>query len=129
MSFTWSFNAKFASEFSNFPKDQQVSIASFLFTYEANGLHDLTKFEGKIAPSWSGVPESDYAHSYTRANNLWHYHIGIPVYESRHPKYKTSDMVLHFQWPNKGAHINLADVYFHYKSDGSFYLPPVEYLV
>ena len=129
MSYDWTFGKKLAGEFQNFPIDQKQSIAAFIVLYEAHGLSDFTKYEGKISPSWSGVPETDVAHAYAKANHLWHYHIGIPTYTSVHPKYKTSDMVLHFQWPDRGSHINLADVYYHHKSDGEFYLPPPDYLV
>lgn len=45
-----------------------------------------------------------------------------------HGRYKTSDMVLHFQWKNKGNHISLVDMYDHYTSEGRFYLPSGHYL-
>ena len=53
---------------------------------------------------------------------------GIPVYNVVHGKYKTSDWVLHFQWPGQGDAINLVDVYAHYTSTGAFYLPDAKYL-
>ena len=129
MSFSWSLNAKLAGEFNNFPQDQKEKVGDFLVVFGEHGLDDFTKYVGKIAPSWSGLDETDPSYAYAQANHLWHYHIGIPTYTSVHPKYKTSDMVLHFQWPNRGSHINLADVYYHHKSDGEFYLPPPAYLV
>lgn len=126
--YTWSFKNKFSQEFSNFPYDQQNKILDFVGVYESHGLSDFSKYEGKIAPSWSGLDENDLAHAYAQANSLWHYHIGIPTYTVRHGKYKTSDMVLHFQWPGCGPHIDIVDVYYHYKSDGTFYVPPLGYL-
>jgi hypothetical protein len=89
----------------------------------------LPNTKEKLPPSWSGLEQSNPNYDYTRNNNLWHYHIGLPNYVAVHGQYKTSDMVLHFQWPNKGDFINLVDMYYHYKaSDGTFYLPPPSYL-
>lgn len=126
--YTWSFKTKFSQEFSNFPEDQQNKILDFTEVYEIHGLSDFTMYEGKISPSWYGLVETDPAHAYAQLNHLWHYHIGIPTYTTRHGKYKTSDMVLHFQWPDRGTHIDIVDVYYHYKSDGSFYVPSIGYL-
>ncbi len=126
--FTWSFKTKLQLEFENFPADQQDKILLFASTYEEHGLADFTRYEGKLSPSWATLPDTDPNHAYAQLNALWHYHVGIPEYKVVHGKYKTSDMVLHFQWPDKGTHISLVDVYYHHKSDGTFYIPPLAYL-
>lgn len=126
--YTHSFNKQFANEFKNFPQNQKDAITSFIFTFQSHGLADFSNYKGKIAPSWTGLDPNDPDYIYARENDLWHYHIGIPRYEQRHGKYKTSDMILHFQWFNKGNHINIVDVYDHYDSEGNFYLPASEYL-
>lgn len=131
MNYTISYNDLFATEFANFPHDQQTAIVQFAYGFSQYGLSDFTKYTGKITPSWSGLTPSDPAYRYTYDNDLWHYHIGLPSYKSVHPKYKTSDILLHFQWPNwrtQGTHIDLVDIYNHYKSNGDFYIPPAQYL-
>ena len=125
---TWDFNKQFANEFKNYPNDQQDKIIEFVSNFKKYGLGDFTKYEGKLTPSWQGLPVSDPIHNYAKLNSLWHYHIGIPNYKSRNPKYKTSDWVLHFQWTGKGSHISLVDICYHYKVDGSFHLPDPRYL-
>lgn len=124
MTYTWKLSSQFQCEFSNFPVDQQDKIIEFTDVYETYGLSDFTKYEGKITSSWSGSDMSKSDYEFAKDNHLWHYHIGIPHYTQVHGKYKTSDWVLHFQWPNKGNIIALVDLYVHYKGDGSFYLPP-----
>ena len=127
MTFTAGFKQKFGAEFERFPIDQQTKVLGFAHTFQTHGLRDLSRYEGKITPSWSGnATKADY--EYALENDLWHYHIGLPTYRTIHPAYKTSDWVLHFQWINKGRHIDLVDVYSHYTRDGSFYLPTADYL-
>jgi hypothetical protein len=127
MTFTVGFKQKFASEFDRFPQDQQDKILSFVETYQLHGLSDFSNYVGKIAPSWSrGATQG--AIDFATDNALWHYHVGHPTYKQIHPKYMTSDWVLHFQWVNGGNHIDLIDVYSHYTRDGSFYLPTADYL-
>ena len=118
------FCKQFAIEFKNYPKNQQDKILDFIETFEQHGLSDFAKYDGKITPSWSGLKISNPNYIYTKENNLWHYHIGIPIYQQVHSKYKTSDVVLHFQW-QQGY---LVDIYNHYTHDGSFYLPSFNYL-
>jgi hypothetical protein len=119
---------KFSQEFENFPLDQQDSILDFTDIFEELGLSDFSKYDGKITPSWKNLEPDDPKYIYTRENHLWHYHVGIPEYKNVYDKYKTSDMVLHFQWFFKGDEINLVDMYYHYTNDGEFYLPPEAYL-
>jgi hypothetical protein len=120
---------QFKKEFENFPTYQQDKILDFTDIYEIKGLSDFKEYEGKITPSWKNLEQSDPNYSYTFNNELWHYHVGVPDYIQKHGKFKTSSVVLHFQWPSRSNTINLVDLYDHYLRDGSFYLPPSKYLL
>lgn len=125
MSYTVEFLPKFQQEFKNFPIEHQNKVLDFVMLFQQHGLSNFSLYEGKVSPSWEpGTLDYEFA----RSNDLWHYHIGIPLYKQRHPLYKTSDTVLHFQWPGKGPHISLVDMYDHYTSEGRFYLPSADYL-
>lgn len=126
--FTVKFKTKFAQEFKNFPTAQQDKILDFIEIFQKVGLSDFTKYEGKISPSWASLNITDTNYHYAKQNHLWHYHIGIPIYEQRHSKYKTSDVVLHFQWQKNSTEIYLVDIYQHYTKAGNFYLPSKDYL-
>ncbi|MES2128475.1 MAG: hypothetical protein V4463_14505 [Pseudomonadota bacterium] len=127
MTYSYGFKKKFAVEFANFPKSQQDRILDFALTFEQHGLSDFAKYPGKITPSWAGNANGA-EYQFALANELWHYHVGIPTYKSVHPKFSTSDWVLHFQWKGKGNHVDLLDIYSHYRVDGTFYLPSLDYL-
>ena len=130
--FSWSFNDLFANQFKNLSDKDQDCVLDFVETFEVHGLSDFTKYVGKITPSWKGldtsVKEQKDVFEYAKANNLWHYHVGIPVYVQVHGKYKTSEWVLHFQWVNGSNEIYIADMYDHYTVDGKFYIPAEQYL-
>lgn len=130
--YTWSFSNLFAKQFKNLNKDDQDCILNFIELFETSGLSDFTKYVGKISPSWRGLDEQDaeqkLTFDYAQKNSLWHYHIGLPIYVKKHNKYQTSDWVLHFQWPERGNHINIVDMCYHYTADGKFYVPKPEYL-
>ncbi|MEQ1977196.1 hypothetical protein [Xenorhabdus sp. SGI240] len=130
ISYTWSFGRCFAQEFKNFDELQQNKILDFIEIYETNGLSmgSLSCYPGKVTYSWKNLDINDPNYRYTKDNNLWHYHIGLPEYVTRHNKYSTSDWVLHFQWKEGSSHISIVDVYSHYTKDGKFYLPPEKYL-
>lgn len=128
MTYTWKLSSQFQTEFGNFPQDQQDKIIDFTDIYEVHGFSDFNLYEGKIAQSWSGPDMSKEDFDFAKDNDLWHYHIGIPNYTQVHGKYKTSDWVLHFQWPNMGNSIALVDLYSHYTRDGRFYLPKAKNL-
>lgn len=129
MAFTFDFKRKFAAEFTNFPPDQQDKVLDFLATYTKYGLGDFSHYIGKVTPSWKGAAPGGPDYNYSLTNYLWHYHIGLPHYSTTtHGRYQTSDWVLHFQWPKRGDHISLVDLYSHYTSAGKFHLPPPEYL-
>lgn len=128
MAYTWSFKKQFAKEFSRYPLDQQDKIIAFLDLFEQHGLGNFNLYQGKISPSWGGLEPADPRFSFAKTHHLWHYHIGIPKYVMKHGKYLTSDWVLHFQWKDKGEHINLVDICYHYRNDGTFHLPHHTYL-
>ncbi|MBM2883908.1 hypothetical protein JFK97_05850 [Chromobacterium phragmitis] len=128
MAYFVEYGKKFALEFSRYPDYQQDKILDFVDTYERFGLGNFNNYPGKISKSWSGLMSHDPLHAYAVANSLWHYHIGLPDYKSVHQKYQTSDWVLHFKWPNMKNTIVLVDVCYHYRSDGSFYLPDDSYM-
>lgn len=125
MTFTVSFKLQFAKEFAVFAPDQQMAVASFVSTYQSHGLDDQTKFPGRISPSWHNLPTNHPNHKYTLENELWHYHVGLPMYSGSGQWGRVSDWLLHFQWPGRGPHISLVDLYQHYRADRSFYLPNV----
>lgn len=129
MAFEVKFGKKFQEEFQRYPEDQQNLILEFVEIYEKNGLIDFSVYKGKISPSWSNLDRNCVEYAYTKNNFLWHYHIGIPVYiKSRFADYYTSDWVLHFSWPNEKDTIIIVDIGMHYRTNGSFYLPSLEYL-
>ncbi|OXJ01079.1 hypothetical protein CFB48_13545 [Burkholderia sp. AU33647] len=128
MAYIWGFNAQFAIEFARFKQDQQDAVIDFTDTFEKHGLSDFSKYPGKITYSWKGVPPGSSEFIYAKANDLWHYHVGLPTY-TQWAKFATSDWVLHFQWPGQGDHINLVDLCYHYTSNGQFYMPSAKYLV
>lgn len=124
MTYTVSFTVQFAREFQVFPVYQQTAITSFITTYQAHGLDNQTKFQGRVSPSWHNLPPNHPDYQYAYANDLWHYHLGLPEYNGSQQWGRVSDWLLHFQWKERGPHISLVDVYHHYRSDGTFYLPP-----
>lgn len=126
--YTVSFGKLFAKEFNNFNEKDQDKVLDFTEQFERYGLGDFTKYPGKIAPSWSNLDEEDPNFVYAMSNTLWHYHVGLPEYVQRHPKYRTSDWVLHFQWKQGDNTIHLVDMCYHYTQDGKFYLPGPPYL-
>ncbi len=123
MKYTVGFKHQFSVEFGRYPKDQQDLILDFIALFQAHGLDDFTKYPGKVAPSWGGLQANHPNFSFAQSNHLWHYHMGYPAYVPG-PKYQTSDWVIHFQWPGKGAHIDLVDCYQHQNWQGKFYMPP-----
>lgn len=126
--YTVSFGKLFAKEFANFSEKDQDAVLDFTEQFERCGLSDFSQFKGKISPSWSNLDEDDEVFTYAMSHALWHYHIGLPEYIQRHPKYCTSDWVLHFQWVQGENHIHIVDMCYHYTQDGKFYLPSPQYL-
>lgn len=124
MTYRYRFTQQFAQEFANYPLDQQEAILDFLEVFEQYGLADFSHYQGKISPSWKNS-----ADNFARDNHLWHYHIGLPHYRKAHNKYQTSDMILHFQWRYGDMHILVVDITWHYKANGSFWLPSADRLL
>jgi mRNA-degrading endonuclease RelE of RelBE toxin-antitoxin system len=122
MKFKVTKSKKFSLEFKNFPEQQQNKILDFILNFKQNGLKNFSFYEGKISHSWKNLEENSDKYKYAKNNKLWHYHIGIPEYIQNHLKFKTSDVVLHFQWKDEYT-IKLVDIYDHYDSKGIFYLP------
>ena len=129
MAYTVGFKPKFAKEFLNLPGEYKSKIWDFKVLFEQHGLSDFTKYPGKIAQSWSGnSTQKDF--EFTKKHDLYHYHIGLPeYYQSEHSTYLVSEWVLHFQWINRGYHIDLVDLYSHRRADGSFHIPGTDYIV
>ncbi|ULR87386.1 hypothetical protein [Comamonas sp. B21-038] len=124
MSYTVKYSIQFLKDFDHFPEDQVLKIAKFASVFQQHGLADQTKFEGRVSPSWMNLPTNHPDYQYTLSRHLWHYHIGIPQYSGMQQWNRTSDWVLHFQWPQRGPTVWLVDVYAHHTSSGAFYLPP-----
>ncbi len=121
-----SFGVQFQKEFVNYPLDQKKAVYEFVQTYQEHGLGNFSRFQGKIAASWRNATPEDEA--YAREHNLWHYHVGLPIYEqSPYGDYMTSDWLLHFKW-DSNEHIILVDIFQHSQSSGKFYLPSPTYL-
>lgn len=124
MTYTLGYKAQFAIEFERYQEVQQRKVLQFVQCYYQHGLNDFSVYKGKISPSWKGAPLEKAA--YARQNALWHYHIGLPTYrQSPSGSYLTSDQVLHFQWKDKGKHVDLVDLYDHYDRHGNFWIPPL----
>lgn len=129
MEYIFSYGKLFANEFKYYPQDQQDAILDFLDIYEVHGLEIFELYKGKISFSWKGLHYKDPAYHYAKSNDLWHAHIGLPNFrKSAFGPYYTSDMILHFQWINKGNVIKVVDITPHYKADRKFWLPGVKYL-
>jgi len=88
---------QFKTELKNFPKADQEKIASFILHVQRQGMKNLP---GKNKPSHD-VPHDDPQWldkvSYAQQHNLWHYHIGIPQYDTscQHGE-QTSEYILHY---------------------------------
>lgn len=129
MKYTFTFRKRFAEEFDNLDKSQEDAILGFLVIYEDHGLVNLSKYQGKISHSWAskGIPKVDFR--YAKKNSLWHVHVGLPYYrKSSKGDYLTSDVVLHFQWIDKGTHIQIVKLTPHYHPNRRFQLPDHTYL-
>ena len=129
MEYIFDYGKLFANEFKHYPQNQQDAILDFLDIYEVHGLRSFKLYKGKIAFSWKGLHYKDPAYQYAKSNDLWHAHIGLPSFrKSDFGPYYTSDMILHFQWVNRGNVIKVVDITPHYKADRQFWLPAPSYL-
>lgn len=88
---------KFREELRHFPTADQEKIADFI---EHVQLHGLSQLEGRNKNS-DNVPTDNpnwlTKVKFAQAHNLWHYHIGIPNYDSGTTfGDKTSAYLLHY---------------------------------
>lgn len=77
-------------------------LTYFLSNYKKIGINSLIlknnkSYIGKFSCSWSTLDPNSDEYKYAYDNDLWHYHIGAPIYEEKE-FYKTSDYVMHFIW-------------------------------
>jgi hypothetical protein len=93
------FGRIFAQEFIHFPKDDQLKIFNFVNHLKFNGFVGLP---GRNKES-TNVSADDHLFlikvKFARENNLYHYHIGIPVYDETKPTGDwTSKYILHYSY-------------------------------
>lgn len=115
---------RFKQELKNFPIVDKVKIANFILHIQNIGFDGLA---GRNKPSHE-VPKDDpywlEKVRYAREHQLWHYHIGIPEYDTdKSFGDQTSKYVLHYvKLPNK---IKIVDLTAH----PPFTLPSELYLM
>lgn len=86
----------FGKKIVNFPKQDREKIFAFIQHVEALGLNDL---KGRNKSS-DNVP-TDHPNwlervKYAQQHKLWHYHIGIPHYETATNGEQVSEYILHY---------------------------------
>ncbi|WP_404408547.1 hypothetical protein LG272_10970 [Pseudidiomarina marina] len=115
----------FAQQFGNFPPDDQDKILDFIEHYQSYGFSGLC---GKNVPSTRIPPETDNfeeLYSFAQFYALWHYHIGIPTYETSYfEQYLTSEWLLHYRRMQR-TEIRLVDLSYH----PPFRMPTEEYML
>ena len=88
----------FAKRFLNFPKQDQEKIRTFIEHVENYGLADL---QGRNKSS-DNVPTDNLNYlakvNYAQQHKLWHYHIGIPDYETASNGEQVSEYILYYQY-------------------------------
>ncbi len=89
-------SAWFRQIFPNFPQKDKLKIAQFIRHVEQNGLTNLTDRNKSSADVHKDDP--DFLNKVTKAReyNLWHYHIGIPYYETATNGDMVSEYILHY---------------------------------
>lgn len=92
-----SLSVDFESKAVNFPRADRIKIAEFIQYVEKHGLVGL---QGRNKNS-DNVPKDDPHWSqkvaYAQKHKLWHYHIGIPHYETANNGEQVSEYILHYQ--------------------------------
>lgn len=87
---------KIGKEIPNFPVEDKIKIMNFISHVQENG---LTNLPGRNKPSHD-VPKDDpnwrEKVEYAMRHNLWHYHIGIPSYETASNGERVSPYILHY---------------------------------
>lgn len=91
------FGQIFVRHLVNFPKSDQLKINAFVEHVKAHG---LTNLHGRNKNS-DNVPTDDpnwlTKVRYAQAHKLWHYHIGMPSYETATNGEQVSEYILHYQ--------------------------------
>ncbi len=90
------FGTRFKNAIPNFPKNDREKIRQFITHLQQYGFEGLTgrnKSSDDINPD-----DPDYLQKLTKVqkHNLWHYHIGIPKYETATNGEQVSEYVLHY---------------------------------
>lgn len=92
-----SFGKNFANYLVNFPDADQLKIREFVKHVKQHG---LTNLQGRNKSS-DNVPKNNpnFAQkvAYAKQHALWHYHIGIPHYETASNGEQVSEYLLHYQ--------------------------------
>lgn len=116
------FGTLFSQHLSNFPKSDQLKIKQFADHIRKHGFEGL---QGRNKSS-ADVPFDNpnwLAHvNHAQDNKLWHYHIGIPCYETSPNGDLTSEYILHYIRDDE--FIVLVDMSAH----PPFELPSLDYL-
>lgn len=87
----------FKIKFPNFPKSDKEKILAFIIHIKQFGLNGLTgrnKSSDNVPtddPNWTAKVK------YAQKHHLWHYHIGIPDYETATNGEQVSEYILHYQ--------------------------------
>lgn len=91
------FTPQFKEWLKNYPTTDQIKIGQFVEHVKKFGLNNL---QGRNKNS-DNVPKDDPNWSkkvaYAQQYKLWHYHIGIPDYETATNGEKVSEYILHYQ--------------------------------
>lgn len=91
------FSENFYKYYQHFPEKDQIKIREFvnhLENFGFNGLAGRNKSSNNVPtndPNW--LAKVKYAQKY----RLWHYHIGIPNYETTSSGEQVSEYILHYQ--------------------------------
>ncbi len=87
----------FKIKFPNFPKSDKEKILAFIThikQFGLNGLIGRNKSSDNVPkndPNWTAKVK------YAQKHHLWHYHIGIPNYETATNGEQVSEYILHYQ--------------------------------
>lgn len=112
----------FSEERKNFLESDQLKIANFIFHVNNHGLTNLTGRNKSSADVPKDDPDWLAKVTYAISNKLWHYHIGIPQYNTSLKGDQVSEYVLHYI--REANYIKIVRLDDH----SPFALPPLKYL-
>lgn len=125
MLYTFTASKYFSLKFDTLDYQFKRAIIDFLNHYKQYGLNNLT---GKLVPTYKQQDKLSEEYDFCFKNNLWHYHVGVPIYRlSKNGKYCTSLYLLHFSKVSN-QEIKLLDILPHYTEDGKFLIPDIKTL-